>query len=184
MKYCLKCGHIMSDNSMFKDFTECLDCKIPYEDDNVTSQQFESFSEKEKEHYTESLYLTIKSSSVFKEELCNYGTPNFYSSFWFEKYETLTGDVADRTGDDLRQHMQSRYGKESPAYQQAIVQQCIDNARTKKQDNTNIPKCPTCQSTNIRKMSGLESSASIAMFGIFSRKINKTFKCQSCGNTW
>ena len=46
------------------------------------------------------------------------------------------------------------------------------------------PKCPTCQSTNIRKISGLESGVSIAMLGVFSKKINKTFKCNSCGYTW
>lgn len=46
------------------------------------------------------------------------------------------------------------------------------------------PKCPTCQSTNIHKISGLESGASILTFGIFSKKINKTYKCNSCGCTW
>ena len=48
----------------------------------------------------------------------------------------------------------------------------------------NIPKCPTCGSTNIRKMGGVERGASIAAFGIFSKKINKTFKCGNCGYTW
>ena len=48
----------------------------------------------------------------------------------------------------------------------------------------NIPKCPTCQSTNIRKMGGVERGASIWAFGLFSKKINKTFKCNSCGYTW
>ena len=46
------------------------------------------------------------------------------------------------------------------------------------------PKCPTCQSTNIRKMGGIERGASIYAFGLFSKKINKTFKCQNCGYTW
>lgn len=47
-----------------------------------------------------------------------------------------------------------------------------------------VPECPTCSSTNIRKMSGIERGASIATFGLFSKKINKTFKCNSCGYTW
>lgn len=46
------------------------------------------------------------------------------------------------------------------------------------------PKCPTCQSTNIKKMGGIERGASIYAFGIFSKKINKTFKCKNCGYTW
>lgn len=47
-----------------------------------------------------------------------------------------------------------------------------------------IPKCPTCQSTNVRKIGGLERGASIIGLGLFSKKINKTFKCNNCGYTW
>lgn len=53
---------------------------------------------------------------------------------------------------------------------------------SKKVDNT--PKCPHCQSTNIKKISGLNRGASIAMLGIFSKKINKSYKCKHCGCTW
>lgn len=52
------------------------------------------------------------------------------------------------------------------------------------EEASRTPKCPTCQSTNIRKMSGVERGASIATFGLFSKKINKTFKCNNCGYTW
>ena len=47
-----------------------------------------------------------------------------------------------------------------------------------------VPKCITCGSTNIRKIGSLERGASIIGLGIFSRKINKTFKCNNCGCTW
>lgn len=49
---------------------------------------------------------------------------------------------------------------------------------------SNIPHCPTCNSTNIEKIGGIERGASVAMWGIFSKKINKSFKCKSCGYTW
>lgn len=52
------------------------------------------------------------------------------------------------------------------------------------EEQSRVPKCPTCGSTNIRRMGGVERGASIAAFGIFSKKINKTFKCGSCGYTW
>lgn len=48
----------------------------------------------------------------------------------------------------------------------------------------NVPKCPTCQSTNIKKIGTGERVASVAMFGLFSKKINKSFKCNNCGYTW
>lgn len=47
-----------------------------------------------------------------------------------------------------------------------------------------IPKCPTCGSLNVKRIGGIESGASVGMFGIFSKKINKTFKCGNCGYTW
>lgn len=52
------------------------------------------------------------------------------------------------------------------------------------EEQNRVPKCPTCGSTNIRKIGGVERGASIATFGIFSKKINKTFKCENCGYTW
>ena len=44
--------------------------------------------------------------------------------------------------------------------------------------------CPTCKSTNVSKIGAGERAASVGLFGIFSKKINKTFKCNSCGYTW
>ena len=49
---------------------------------------------------------------------------------------------------------------------------------------SNVPKCPHCKSTNIAKISGTERAASIIGLGIFSKKINKSFKCEDCGYTW
>lgn len=60
----------------------------------------------------------------------------------------------------------------------------IAQANAQAQELLNKPKCPTCGSTNIKKMSGIERGASIAAFGLFSKKINKTFKCSNCGYTW
>ena len=47
--------------------------------------------------------------------------------------------------------------------------------------NSNVPKCPTCSSTNIHKISGLSKAGSVAMWGIFSRKVHKQWHCDSCG---
>lgn len=46
------------------------------------------------------------------------------------------------------------------------------------------PKCPTCGSTNIKKISDLERGVSVGMWGLFSSKIGKTMKCNSCGHKW
>lgn len=48
----------------------------------------------------------------------------------------------------------------------------------------NKPKCPHCKSTNIKSISVFNRGASIAMWGIFSKKINKSFECLDCKYTW
>ena len=46
------------------------------------------------------------------------------------------------------------------------------------------PKCPTCGSTNIKRISGGERVASVLGLGILSRKIGKSYKCLDCKYTW
>lgn len=53
-----------------------------------------------------------------------------------------------------------------------------------KAQNDTTPKCPHCKSTNIRPISGLNRGVSIAVWGIFSKKINKSFECLNCSYTW
>ena len=49
---------------------------------------------------------------------------------------------------------------------------------------SNQPHCPTCNSTNISKIGAVERVGAVALFGVFSKKINKTYKCKNCGHTW
>ena len=48
----------------------------------------------------------------------------------------------------------------------------------------NVPKCPTCGSTNITKIGTFNRMMSTGLFGLASRKIGKTMKCNNCGYTW
>lgn len=47
-----------------------------------------------------------------------------------------------------------------------------------------VPKCPTCQSTNISKIGTVNRMVSTGLFGLASSKIGKTYKCNNCGTTW
>lgn len=51
-------------------------------------------------------------------------------------------------------------------------------------DYENIPKCPTCSSTKIRKISATSKAASVAMWGVLSRKVHKQWHCDTCGSEW
>lgn len=48
----------------------------------------------------------------------------------------------------------------------------------------NTPKCPTCGSTNIHKMTAGDKAGSVLFLGVFSPKLRRQFKCDNCGYEW
>lgn len=99
---------------------------------------------------------------------------------------------------ELKDQFINDYIKSSPEFDQYLFEHREEDMFNKRmsdrvklthgasilEEKSRVPKCPTCGSTNIRKMGGVERGASIVAFGIFSKKINKTFKCSNCGYTW
>ena len=112
--------------------------------------------------------------------------------------EFLVGESKMVINKNLKQQFINEYIKTSPEFDQylfdhrdeILAKQSAEfdtkmaHGKTILEEQSRVRKCPTCHSTNIRKMGGIERGASIYAFGIFSKKINKTFKCQNCGYTW
>ena len=48
----------------------------------------------------------------------------------------------------------------------------------------NVPKCPTCGSTKVHRITALNRGASVAMWGLFSGKIGKNYECENCKARW
>jgi len=48
----------------------------------------------------------------------------------------------------------------------------------------NIPKCPTCGSTAVKRISDLKKGVSMALWGAFSDTFGKTYQCNHCGYKW
>ena len=65
-------------------------------------------------------------------------------------------------------------------------QTIIQNYQTQKQsrDFLNKPKCPTCNSTNLKKISTTSKVVNTAVFGLFGTKRFKQFHCNNCGYEW
>lgn len=53
-----------------------------------------------------------------------------------------------------------------------------------KKEEANVPKCPTCGSTNIKKISTTSKVMGAAMFGLFSKTARSQFECQNCHYKW
>lgn len=47
-----------------------------------------------------------------------------------------------------------------------------------------IPKCPTCSSTNITRISTTAKVINAGMFGLLGNKRKKTFHCNNCKYEW
>lgn len=95
---------------------------------------------------------------------------------------------------DLEEEFNEKFIKSSPNFDQECWDRRVAYDEKRKGYGTmlrngtkgqaNVLKCPTCSSTNIQKIGTGERVASVAMLGIFSKKINKSFKCKNCGYTW
>ena len=48
----------------------------------------------------------------------------------------------------------------------------------------NAPRCPTCGSTDLKKIDALDRAISVSFLGLASGKIGKSFKCNHCGYMW
>lgn len=183
MKYCLRCGKIYSnlyDNSRVENLNLCTHHDFSLtEDTEVSDEIFYNFSEEQKDAYEQKIYNICKQSEFFDENQYELMTKpyNYYYTYRFDKYEQLSGKKANTKENHDYHRMKAQIELEK--LQPKIIQAQIDEA-----NKQNLPKCPTCQSTNIRKIGGVERGISVGFFGLFSRKINKSFKCNNCGYTW
>lgn len=67
----------------------------------------------------------------------------------------------------------STLSPQQQAHNQAVAREAL-----------NKPKCPTCNSTNIHKISTISKTTNTVMFGVFGTKRHKTFSCKNCGYEW
>lgn len=52
------------------------------------------------------------------------------------------------------------------------------------EEKSRVPKCPTCGSANVQKISGTKRWITTGLFGLASSDIGKTMCCKNCGYKW
>lgn len=55
--------------------------------------------------------------------------------------------------------------------------------RNKVEENNTL-RCPTCNSTKVKKISATSKVIGASMFGLFSKTARSQFKCEHCGYKW
>ena len=60
----------------------------------------------------------------------------------------------------------------------------VDQQKRNTSQVQNKPKCPTCGSTNIKKISASRKMLGTIGFGLLSKTARSQWECKNCGNKW
>lgn len=158
LKYCKKCGTISQRYEYEKD-EPCRFCKSKMYD--VPDEYYPKLN-------GEIIRTVIDNKEKFLEE-CVKSSPEFDPKLFeeaplFFKKKSQEMDRAIKIGSAIRAG--------------------ADPKLAFKNGGQNLPKCPACGSLNVKKIGSVERAASVGLFGLFSKKINKSFECKNCGYTW
>jgi ribosomal protein L7/L12 len=110
---------------------------------------------------------------VFLEEVENYKN-QFNNIGSLTKIEDST--VTDR--DEVLTKIKERKRQNAEALKE------LQQKQTTKWVYNEVPKCPTCKSTNVEKISVGKKAFGGAMFGLFSSDVRNTMHCKNCGCKW
>ena len=114
--------------------------------------------------------------------------------------EPVYSEVADLYYDDKEEEA-VQYIKELYECEEEVARQVFDIFKSKTHKvtpqmvaaveahergcrNKNVPKCPTCGSTNIKKISSMSKAVGMLTLGILDADIHRTFYCKNCGYRW
>ncbi len=136
-----------------------------------------------------------------KCDVCNSTTYKVPEKFWLDGIDFLISNDSKKIliqecvksspefDEQLFNSRDEILAKENAKYDQAMkignaIRQGADPETAFKNNGENIPKCPTCGSSNVKKISTASKIAGATMFGLFSRTAKSQFKCENCGYKW
>lgn len=205
MRYCKECGYVMDEFACWRDEQNCPICDGMWSEDDMTALRYAELSEAEKDTYDEQLLNIIKGSSVFDENafyLNGNSTHDggFWAGFRVDKWKRLSLQNSDIPECDIDETIEDRKSREpfkpfppidtvkarEVALDAEITHKAIERGYYSQDTSNqeNIPRCPTCQSTNIEKISLTKKAVGGALFGLFSSNVRKTMYCKNCGYKW
>lgn len=103
--------------------------------------------------------------------------------------ELIDNEIYKKWDDNKRNEYMRKYKPMYETKPSSVTVNKLSVPIQHKQDITqqqNIPTCPTCGSTNIRRISTAEKATGVILFGIFSNKRKYQFECQNpkCKYRW
>lgn len=108
--------------------------------------------------------------------------------------EYIVDDVTERgcLKKEVKTAIFEKYIKDNPMYSEEAVKNREEQERhnrlnmpsSYKPKESNKPKCPTCGSINIQKISTGKKAIGFVAVGVFSSNFGKTMECKNCGYKW
>jgi hypothetical protein len=93
--------------------------------------------------------------------------------------------VLEAASEDARKIRASNQRRTDIYKEVHALEQQINSSRIPVKDGLHIPKCPTCESTDIIKVSIGAKGLAAVLIGVLSiGYLGKTFQCNNCGNKW
>lgn len=120
--------------------------------------------------------------------VCEYCKSELIATEYILKDVIEHGDVKP----EIRKAIFEKYIKDNPMYSEEAVKQReekeyrnrLNMPSSYKAKESNKPKCPTCGSTNVKKISTGKKAIGFATVGIFSSNFGKTYECLQCKHKW
>lgn len=173
-----------------KTILKCSNCDPNHELD-ILNPRWSSAPKAEYRKGFVGIYETEKFPTDYNEKLdqliCPFCNSKLIDTNFLHEDFNLIGKATDWNRQIL-DLMMELHEKDLIEYQlklnQFKLQQGQSDVIKEQERESNRPHCPTCGSTNIKKITGTERAASVIGLGIFSKKINKSYKCKYCGYTW
>lgn len=179
LAYCPQCGHILDDDSNVGDI----------KDFRTNTCRFCGFTGgliKLPEQYTPHMFTVEYLKLRADMRSTNNPIMNRPSAEWIHLTQLMVLDIDKNPLYNEELSIKTAYMEddEIKKIQQTPEFKEQNRQLMEKLRNEDLPHCPTCGSTNIKKLDVVDRAVSVGFFGIFSNKINKSFKCKDCGCTW
>lgn len=138
----------------------------------------------------------MKHDNILNCPVCNheFTKVNFFLG---KKLDNMNGDQRIRWLENKLGHpLEEKYVEMRKAYQKQRMEEYYKEKELEKQkqeeieykqiskqfeEYSHVPKCPTCSSSNIKKISTSSKITNTAMWGVYGTNRYKTFHCNNCG---
>lgn len=155
---CIECGNLISDKSEF-----CIQCGCPTKYSLMNNNNNKVCKINNKVYDFSDIYDQML-------EACENERPGYFCRIINEKT-----NLGLKSANKLYEIFEKSKSLPNEFYGEIHI--------SKSKQNLNLPKCPYCNSTNIKKISTASKAGSAALFGIFAMgKINKQWHCNHCGS--